>query len=189
MTTRTRLLLIAILVGLLVWLAPPPADAQFSPVQRSAGTLITSYAVPTLTTACTAANTNETDLWTYTLPASSPAFGADGRGLRITAWGQNAATATVKTWKIYFGAGAFTFTQGSTNNTLSFGAYTIMRANGAAVQMTHGWGSVATSLTTPAAALTAVDTTAAVILRVTAQNGTANLNDACLRGVLVERLQ
>lgn len=46
--------------------------------------------------------TSETDMSSYSLPAGT--LGTDGKSLRITAWGVTAATANLKTVKIYFGA-------------------------------------------------------------------------------------
>jgi hypothetical protein len=190
-TARTRpagLLVLALAIAALAWLVPAPAAAQFAPGPRNGVSLVTSYAVPATTTLCTGANQTETDLWTYTLPASPASFGADGRGIRITAWGLNAANSNVKTWKIHFGAATYTFTSGATNGTTSVGQLTVTRANAAAAQVYLGLGWVGAAVATPASGLLTVDTTAAVILKVSAQNGTANANDACLRGVFVERL-
>lgn len=50
------------------------------------------------------ADTTEDDLMTYSLPAST--LGSNGRGVRVTAWGDGVSTADVTTVRGYFGATA-----------------------------------------------------------------------------------
>jgi len=52
-----------------------------------------------------AANTNEADLFTYTLPAN--ALSANGMSVRMVSWGTFAATANTKNLRSYFGGTAY----------------------------------------------------------------------------------
>jgi hypothetical protein len=138
-----------------------------------------------ITPACTIADTNETTLFTYTLPAS--ALNSNGRGLRITAWGTMAATATTKTIKGYFGATVTANPGAAVYNGVSWRmTYEILRLT--ATTQTSG------ALSTVGAILLTGNTSPgetlanAIVIKVTGQNGTANLNDICFSGAVVEAI-
>lgn len=141
-----------------------------------------------LTTAVTSvgtdANTTEKDLWTYTLPANT--LSADGRGVKITAWGSAAANANTKTWKVYFGSTVVSVRSGAFNNVHLFSMAVVLRT-GSATQTSGGSVivGVGTAFGVDRTAPTS-DTTAAITIKVTGQNGTASANDIVFYGATVE---
>lgn len=149
------------------------------------GTLTTST-----TSTCTAANTTETDLWTYSLPAG--ALNADGRGLRITAFGTTGATANNKTVNIYWNGVAYTFVSASAANAGSWKITTEILRDSATSQVISHFGNIrasavdaqAMSVTTGAATMAN-----AITIKVTGQNGTAAANDICIKGAIVETIR
>lgn len=138
-----------------------------------------------ITPACTIADVLETTLFTYTLPAT--ALNTNARGLKITAWGSMAATATTKTIKGYFGATVTANPGAAVYNGVSWHmVYEILRLT-ATTQSSGSFTSVgAASLvtnTSPGETLAN-----AIVIKVTGQNGTANLNDICFSGAMVEAI-
>jgi hypothetical protein len=147
------------------------------------GTLTTNT-----TTAGTIADTNETDLWTYSLPANT--LNVDGRTLRITTWFTVANNANNKRVRLYVGgtaigdSGAFAF--GSALNQVKLQG--IVWRTGAAAELTmtelvFNGGSPSTYT-----AVLASDTTAAITIKVTGLNGTASANDIIFKSAVVELL-
>lgn len=140
-----------------------------------------------LTTVGTAANTTETDLQTYTMPANT--FDVASRGVRVTAWGSYGATANNKTIKGYFGAANVVYNstalaQNGTGWVLEFEVY----KTGSNTQC-H-WGNLVAGNTIPGAQ-SGTDTqtdTAAIVIKVTGQNGTAVANDIVCRGMTVKMI-
>lgn len=164
--------------------------ADSTTIQKGAGT---ATAAPSgvlhvsTTQAGTIADTNETDLWSYALPANT--LSADGKALRIRAWGTTGATANTKTLRLYVGATAL-FTLGPSGyNNLGWHIDAIVVRTGASAQLAQTFAAIGVITgavnqgTTPAA-----DTTAAITLKVTGQNGTAAANDVVLKGAIVEAL-
>jgi hypothetical protein len=142
----------------------------------------------------TGANTNATDLWTYTMPANT--LSADSYGVRITAYVTTAANANNKTVALTFGATTLVTTAtAGYNNTLFIFTFTVYRT-GASAQSSFGQygrrdfgsGEGAPSdnftYTTPAA-----DTTAAIAIKIVGTNGTANANEIVFRGGTIEFLR
>jgi hypothetical protein len=146
------------------------------------GTLTTST-----TSVCTIADTNETDLWTYSLPAG--ALNADGRGVRITTWGTYANNANVKTVRLYVGATAIFSNATPTSAAGTWVGDAVVIRTGATSQTyrrlfqatgaTAGWDS-ATLAETMANALT---------IKISGQNGTASAGDVCVKGAFVETIK
>jgi hypothetical protein len=134
----------------------------------------------------TDANTNEKDLWTYTLPAG--AMPTADRGIRFTAFGTLAANANNKTLKGYFGA-----TQCAALSTTASGSHWEVRCivlrTGAATQLSDGWVSIALGTQNITVATPAETLSGAVVVKVTGQNGVAAANDIVFRGAIVEALQ
>jgi hypothetical protein len=155
-------------------------DSLYFTNGRASGILTTST-----TTAATAANTDETDLWTYSLPANT--LSVDGKGLRLTIWGTTGATANNKTLKVYFGATTVL------NQTTAVNAQrwrldvTILRTAAATEEVLAG-GIAQTSIFAQALTSGSIDLTAAVTIRMTGTNGTAAANDITFRGAVVEVL-
>lgn len=164
------------------------ADGQFT-VSNNANT-VTRFMDGTLTTsttgACTIADTNETTLWTYTLPAG--ALSADGRGVRVTAWGTSGATANTKTGKLYFGAAVPTVVS-MTSSGAAWRMTEIVLRTSATAQAT--WGeAIQSSASSAYGAFTGSETMAnAIVIKMTGQNGTAAANDICFSGVVVETIK
>jgi len=148
---------------------------------RPSGVLTTNT-----TSAGTIADTNETDLWTYSLPAST--LDTNGRGVRITVFGTAAANANLKTVKVYFGATAVS----SLGTAMNGGGWavtaTVIRV-GATTQISGSLGlgvngtSISSQSTAPAETLAN-----AITIKMTGQNGTASANDIVFKGATVELL-
>jgi hypothetical protein len=131
------------------------------------------------TTAQTAANTAETDLYNFVLPANSLAPGING--IRISYAGSTAATATTKTIRAYLGGSQATIASGTINNQNWWGSVTFYRT-GVSTQLRIPRNFLGASALTPAFLATTENETAALTIRVTGQNGTAN------NGEIVKRL-
>jgi hypothetical protein len=141
------------------------------------------------TQAGTGADTNETDLWTYSLPANT--LNVDGKAVRVVVGGSMAANANTKTARFYFGGSSQVINDQTTapNGGEWRGEFVIIRT-GAAAQV---WGVVKTMGATPQSSLgfsqrSTGDTTTALTIKVTGQNGTAAANDIVFRGAVVEVL-
>jgi hypothetical protein len=140
------------------------------------------------TQAGTAADTNETDLWTYSLPANT--LNANGKAVRITVSGTFANTATVKTAKLYFGTSSVTVNDATASpQNIQWYCTLIVFRTGAATQIRTKWAVVgATNQFVSVATPTGQDTTAAITIKVTGQNGTANADDIVFTSAVVEVL-
>lgn len=138
------------------------------------------------TTAGTAADTNETDLWTYAIPANT--LNADAKGVRVLVYGTFAANGNNKTVRLYCGATAVTFGTFATNGK-PWSCMAIVIRTGASAQLMVGTVSDTSGypiLFTPVTP--AGDTTGAITIKVTGQNGTASANDVVFRCAIVESL-
>jgi len=178
---RRALLAIAVLLGLgLALEAQVQVDPRISGSPRACGVLTVNA-----TQAGTPANTTETDLWTFTLPANT--LRTDLQGLRITTGGTLAANANNKTLKLYFGATQLTaLSTTASGSGWNMGALVIrtsltaQRANG---YVFVGLGTFNVVQTTPAETLSGT-----LIIRMTGQNGTASANDILFNEAVVECL-
>jgi hypothetical protein len=146
------------------------------------------------TSAQTGANTTETDLQTYSLPANT--LSTNTYGVRITAWGTTAANGNDKTLKIYFGATAVVNTGAGSNNAHTWRSVAEVFRTGASAQEAIGvalskaggaWNGSMLGQTT--SSQPAADTTAAITIKVTGLNGTASAGDLVCRGMTVEFLR
>lgn len=139
--------------------------------------------------AATIANTSETTLQQYTLPANSLAVA--GQGVLVTCWGTTGATANNKTRKLYFGTTSTITTAAEAANAQSwYLALKVMRT-GAATQTTLGTGMAGTASVTPLNSVVAgTDAlTADVLIKCTGTNGTSAANDIVANGMTVEVLK
>lgn len=139
------------------------------------------------TAAQTGANTNETDLWTDSIPANT--LSTDGYAIRIRAWGTTAANANSKNQRLYFGGTVIGLINGSSSGAVWNFDAVIVRTD-AAAQVAHAIGQLggyATGSSNTHTPLTA-DTTAAIPIKITGQNGVASAGDIVFRGVIVEVL-
>lgn len=133
----------------------------------------------------TDANLTEKDLWTYQLPANT--LNANGRAVRISVYVETADNANTKTVRLYF-AGISLGAAVSTAGEKLVASYIVVRT---APASQHGFGTWAKSGgggTGSWAASPAGDTTAAITIKVTGQNGTAVANDVVFRAAVVEVL-
>lgn len=137
------------------------------------------------TTAGTLADTNETDLWSYTMPANT--LGVDGRMLRIVAFGSWGATANTKVPRIRFGGTQVAATT-STGNGTAWRMEAIVVRTGASSQIGDSITYDAAAVGNHVSVSASIDTTAAIIIKVTGANGTAAANDIVFRGGFVELL-
>lgn len=176
---RSPKLLLAALVALVV--------ASGSAQMRITGqppTLVQQL-TETHTSVCTVADTAETDLWTYSLPAGK--LNVDGKAVRITVVGTFGATANNKTIKLYFGSSVSDSGAIAQNGTNWRFDATVWRTGAAAqiAQVLRIAGAFQTgtgnSINTPSQ-----DTTAAITIKMTGTNATAAANDVCVRGATVE---
>jgi hypothetical protein len=136
----------------------------------------------------TGANTTETDLWTYSLPAGH--LSINGHAVRVTTWGTFGANANTKNVRIYFGAtvlGLFT----TTANGLAWRASGMVLRSGASSQFGYadqavdlGGSNTQVRLTTPAETMAN-----AITIKITGQNGSAVANDIIFRAAIVESLK
>lgn len=129
------------------------------------------------------ADTTEDTLLTYSLPAK--ALSANGKGIKIRAWGTTAANADNKTMKLYFGSEVIATATAATNNKNWFLELEVFRT-GASTQVVWGQGQVDTTNVTPYFATGAETDTAAIVIKVTGQAGTGNANDVVAKGLVVE---
>lgn len=164
-------------------------DGEFT-IRNSAETVVATV-TGTLTTAYTAvgttAVTTEEDLWTYSLPAG--ALNADGRGVRIIAWGTFAANANNKTVKVYFGATNNSSASYTTAPNGTLWKFTVDILRGSATtqfgsSLFSAGGLSGTNIMAPTETLSG-----AVTIKVTGQNGTAVANDIVFRGGYVETIK
>lgn len=139
-----------------------------------------------VTSAGTIADTNETTLWTYTMPAST--MNTDARGVRVSIYYTTAANANVKNGRLYFGATVVDSRTGIADNGVKLLMSAIILRTAATAQLATGNlqanGSMATPLeTTPAETLSG-----AIVIKFTGQNGTASANDVLFKYATVELL-
>ena len=151
------------------------------------GTLTTST-----TQVCTIANTTETDLWTYVLPANT--LNADGKGIRITVWGTTAANANIKSFRLYFGATQLQARNASADNNWVDQLFADVVRTGAATQSAFASSHVGVSGGTSAASLNLITAptetlSGPVTIRATGINGTASAGDVCVRYAVVETIK
>ncbi len=135
----------------------------------------------------TAADTAETDLASYTLPANK--FAKDDDAIRITAYGTTAATATTKRLRLYFGSVAVIDTTAQTDNDGNWRIAALIHRLGANSQGAYGNYEMhnVPALNSLWSALTETDTSD-IVIKITGLNGTANANDIVQRGMTIEFL-
>ncbi len=136
-------------------------------------------------TVATGANQTETDLFTYTFPAS--AFTSSSAVIRLRFWYVTGANANLKTVKVYFG-GTVVASRAVADNALTWDWVTnIMRVT------TNSQVAFTTRSTSTAGAVeigtAAITESTAIILKVTGQNGASVASDISFRGAVLEFLQ
>jgi hypothetical protein len=139
----------------------------------------------TATAGCTIANTTETDLWTYSLPANT--LNVNGKAIRVTIWGDVAAAGGTKTIRTYFnGTSVAAVGYGGTNT--GFKSVVHILRTGSSAQAAIG--EIVGALAAPNETYTthSATTSAAITIKFSGQNGVATANDVCFRGAIVETL-
>lgn len=139
------------------------------------------------TAGSTAANTTETTLITYSLPANS--LDANGKGVRIRVTGQTANNANTKTVRLYFGTTVLfsnDITTAPNNQSWEFDAVVIRTSATTQKCISRGTVGVAPQTTTYTGAGETL--TSGVTIKVTGQNGTAMASDITAQMMIVEYL-
>lgn len=140
-----------------------------------------------VTQVATAANTTETDGHTYTLPANT--LSANGKAVRVRAWGQTGATANTKTVKLYLGATVVYTTGAVAANNKDWYLEAVITRTGVGTQTILIIGHFNGALIVASTRATAtVDETTALALKTTMQNGNATSADITVNGFEVEAL-
>ncbi len=140
-----------------------------------------------LTSAATIADTLETTLQTYTLPAGT--LGKNGQAVEIFGWGLFGGNTNSKTVRAYFGTNVVMSNDVSTSpNGAAFFFHAIVARRSASTETAVGEGTVGVANQTTVRGALATDLTAAVIIRVTGQNGSAVAADITCDGMIVRFL-
>ena len=148
---------------------------------------VPAIAYTSATNASTGANTTETDLQSYTLPAN--VLGDNGRGLRIRAWGDFAANGNTKTVRLEFGGTTIQFNATTTApNNMDYVIEAVILRIGANSQTYGSFMLVETLPQSTTSTSIAITDTASIVIKVTGQNGTANAGDISCRAMTVEVL-
>jgi hypothetical protein len=134
----------------------------------------------------TPANTNETDLWTYTLPANT--LDADGRGVRIDTWGSIANNANLKSVRLKFGGSTIAFRLTVADSNFSWNAYATVLRTSATTQISLGYYDFSGGAHVIFQTALAATMSSPIIINLTGQNGTSNANDVLLKAAMVELL-
>jgi hypothetical protein len=142
------------------------------------------------TSAQTGANTTETDLWTYSLPANT--LSTDNYGVRISVTFTAAANANLKNFRLYFGATVVNdalgvSVGGGAGGTVLLHATVLRRT--ATTETAAGFRGIATSVNAYPASTPAENTANAITIKATGQNGTASAGDIVFQSALVEFLR
>lgn len=131
-------------------------------------------------------STTETDLFSYSLPAN--ALSANGKGIRITAWGKFAANANSKQVRLHFGATNTLTDFAATSNNLSWKVEVLVLRTGAATQTSIGsfFEQNVTNARHAFVASPGETLSGAVTIRLTGQGGAST--DLTAHGWIIEAL-
>jgi hypothetical protein len=135
------------------------------------------------TAAGTPASTVETDLITVTLPVRT--LNWNGQALRVRAWGTTAANANLKTARLYFGTAVLVTTGALAANAKDWVLEALVTRIGDTTQDAIAQGIFNGALVDAKFTAPNQTLTAAVIVKVTGENGTAAANDLVAEGLIV----
>lgn len=189
--------------GLLSLVGVPSAQMEISSIRGRLPNLQTLFvgtggATATLGGALTTSTTQacttglvEEDLWTYSLPANS--LDADGRGIRIMAFGSLANNANAKTVNFYANA---LVVVGTGSQTTANGIWrldvTLLRSGPATevgyAGISSGVGGSSVQTLRGASLASTANTTSALPIKITGTTPTT-IADVCVRGAVVETLR
>lgn len=138
------------------------------------------------TTVATAADTNETTLWSETLKGG--VFSRDGQAVRVTAWGTCAANGNTKTLRFYVGANVVTINDiTGAPNAVQWVLEAIVTRTGAATGKRIKRAIVANVPQGTSGTVSVAETWSGdVLFKITGQNGTASAGDINIQHVLWE---
>lgn len=138
----------------------------------------------------TGANTDETDLMSYSLPANT--LSANGKGVRITCSGTTAANGNNKTMILYFGSATLSTTALALNNghwKFSVDVFRVSSGNQyMSAHVTHGVSDGSAQTVRGRHRFPTETDTGAITIKVTGTNGTGTANDIVARLLVVEAL-
>jgi hypothetical protein len=132
----------------------------------------------------TTAVTTQEDLMTYSIAASTLKI---GQKVRLTAWGTFAANANTKTPRLWFGANSV-MDWGGAHNNIPWKLTADILITGVDTQEYNAVGFVSASAAVVRQGTATNDDGAAIVVKCTGQNGTANANDIVCQGFTVEIL-
>jgi len=167
------------------WSTALPAGITVNQGSGSATATVNGILTTSTTQACNIANTNEQDLFTYTLPANT--LSANGKGVEVYAWGTKAANTNSVTFRPYFSGNLGGFTTTS-NGAPWFTHYIILRT-GASAQKGLVENVVNGASPGIQGATTASGNTAnAITIKITGQAAAGTANDICFEGAIVRTI-
>ena len=134
----------------------------------------------------TIANTTETTLASYTLPAGSfdPNKASPNGTLTVYAWGKFGATANNKTVKLYFGSQNLSTGANADNNTSWWMEVVCQRSGLSTQNVSYNGQRSGTALSTSSLQQTESEA-ADILIKLTGTNGTAAANDIVCHGLIV----
>lgn len=139
----------------------------------------------TTTDTATIADTNETDLASYTLPANT--LSNNGMALKVKAYGITAANGNDKTLKLYFGTLLLDTTALALNSQDWIIEALIVRSGVGGQDVLTQFARGATAAVNNETVRTEDETTGLEI-KVTGENGTASAGDITFKGMVIEFL-
>ena len=134
----------------------------------------------------TPADTAEHDAITYSLPANT--LNANGKIIRLTAWGELAGNGNLKTIKLYCGSTAINNANTAAAGQTNFRFTADIIRTGAGAQESIGYSMFKTNTFGSGFTTPAEDETGAITLKITVQNGAVSAADIVVHGMMVEVL-
>ena len=132
------------------------------------------------------ADQTEDILQSFVLPANS--LSANGKGVRVRAWGTTAANADNKQVKLYFGASVLASGVAAANN-VAWNLEIVVLRTAAGAQSVIGGGNFNAASVSPAYTSGTDDETTALTIKCTGQDSTASSANAIVcKGMIVEFL-
>ena len=159
--------------------------ADLDAVSGVSGAIITEDANSTVV--ATGADTNETTLWTHTVPGGT--LDVDGRMLRVSFLVSTGGNANAKTLKFYVGSSSTTLnpTTGSPNGNFITGLLYVVRTGASAQSILKMFVQVGTTAQGFGTQVNPTeDTTQDIIIKITGTNGTASAGDINIRLAVAE---
>lgn len=136
----------------------------------------------------TAANTNETDAHSYTLPGNTLAV--DGQAVEVTIYGTTAANGNNKTVQFYFGGTSIYTTGAVAANAKPFVMTMLIVRGSASTQRIHIGGNFNGAPVTGTTIVTnaAKDLTGDLVIKSTMTNGSSSASDCTIQATVVKLL-